>query len=85
MAESFSMLVDDVDADHERRRLLRWAEELKDRGACHHPNGVARLVRSSLQAFGEELTRHPGRRCTARMAGLPGVEARRRVAARRLR
>jgi NADH:ubiquinone oxidoreductase subunit F (NADH-binding) len=84
IAESFSMLVDDVGAADERQRLLRWAGQLKDRGACHHPNGVVRLVRSSLQTFGEELARHPGRRCTARIAGLTGIDPRARVRSRRL-
>jgi NADH:ubiquinone oxidoreductase subunit F (NADH-binding) len=84
ISESFSRLVDDVGAADERQRLLRWAGQLKDRGACHHPNGVIRLVRSSLQTFGEELARHPGRRCTARIASLAGVDTRPRVGSRRL-
>jgi NADH:ubiquinone oxidoreductase subunit F (NADH-binding) len=41
-------------------RLRRWAGMVEGRGACHHPDGVVRLVRSLLLGFGEEVARHAG-------------------------
>ena len=38
--------------------LDRWAAELPGRGACHHPNGLARFVSSSLRAFAGEFRDH---------------------------
>jgi len=38
--------------------LDRWATELPGRGACHHPNGLARFVSSSLRTFAAEFRDH---------------------------
>jgi NADH:ubiquinone oxidoreductase subunit F (NADH-binding) len=38
--------------------LLRWADMVSGRGACHHPDGVAGLVRSALTAFPDDVERH---------------------------
>ena len=73
MAESFAALVDGVAHRGEHERLLRWASEIRGRGACHHPNGAIRLILSSLDKFGPELERHARERCSAPPAGLPGL------------
>jgi NADH:ubiquinone oxidoreductase subunit F (NADH-binding) len=39
-------------------RLDRWAEMVEGRGACHHPDGVVRLVRSLLRNLADEVARH---------------------------
>ena len=49
--------------------LQRWTAQVQGRGACHHPDGVARLVASALRTFGGEVESHVGlRRCTATSA-----------------
>jgi NADH:ubiquinone oxidoreductase subunit F (NADH-binding) len=39
-------------------RLDRWTGQVDGRGACHHPNGVVRFVRSALAVFADELDDH---------------------------
>jgi len=41
--------------------LRRWLELVKGRGACKHPDGVARFVESSLWAFRDDLAAHQRR------------------------
>jgi NADH:ubiquinone oxidoreductase subunit F (NADH-binding) len=49
-----------------RADLARWAGLVEGRGACHHPDGTVRLVRSALTAFAAELDSHERYgRCTA--------------------
>jgi NADH:ubiquinone oxidoreductase subunit F (NADH-binding) len=50
-------------------RVRRWIRMVRDRGACHHPDGAVGQLSSALTAFEEHLDWHlAGRRC-------PGVEA----------
>ena len=51
--------------------LERWAGLVTGRGACHHPDGTVRLVRSALTAFSAETGRHLRGHCTARPAAPP--------------
>ena len=44
-------------------RLQRFLGQIQGRGACHHPDGVVRMVRSALDAFGTEVQRHLRGRC----------------------
>ena len=57
--------------DGDRERLVRWASEIRGRGACHHPDGAVRFVLSALSVFAREISEHRGGRCGAAPAGLP--------------
>ncbi|MGH9060898.1 MAG: NADH-ubiquinone oxidoreductase-F iron-sulfur binding region domain-containing protein, partial [Acidimicrobiales bacterium] len=38
--------------------LQRWASQVAGRGACHHPDGAARLATSALRVFRADLAAH---------------------------
>lgn len=48
-----------------REDVARWAGLVEGRGACHHPDGTVRLVRSALTTFAAELDAHARGLCTA--------------------
>jgi len=51
--------------------LTQFIALVEGRGACHHPDGVARLVATALRVFAEDLRRHRGGPC--RNASGPAV------------
>jgi NADH:ubiquinone oxidoreductase subunit F (NADH-binding) len=48
-----------------RANLERWAGLVTGRGACNHPDGTVRFVRSALTVFAPEIARHAGGQCSA--------------------
>jgi NADH:ubiquinone oxidoreductase subunit F (NADH-binding) len=46
--------------------LTRWAGLVEGRGACHHPDGTVRFIRSALRVFAPEVREHGHGRCTSR-------------------
>jgi NADH:ubiquinone oxidoreductase subunit F (NADH-binding) len=51
--------------------LARWLGQVDGRGACRHPDGVVRLVRSALEQFTGELELHAHGRCSGTIRVLP--------------
>jgi NADH:ubiquinone oxidoreductase subunit F (NADH-binding) len=53
--------------------IIRWAGLVEGRGACHHPDGTTRFVRSALHVFRDEIRNHSAGRCVdpARQPFLP--------------
>lgn len=48
-----------VDRRGDRRAdVARWAAMVEGRGACSHPDGAARFVRTALDVFRDEFARH---------------------------
>jgi len=45
--------------------LRRWLSQVDGRGACHHPDGAVRMIRSALTVFAPELERHARGWCCA--------------------
>jgi NADH:ubiquinone oxidoreductase subunit F (NADH-binding) len=48
-----------------RADLERWAGLVTGRGACNHPDGTVRFVRSALTVFAPEISRHAQGHCPA--------------------
>jgi NADH:ubiquinone oxidoreductase subunit F (NADH-binding) len=49
--------------------LSRWAGLVEGRGACHHPDGTVRFVRSALTVFRAEIERHGRGSCVGGAGG----------------
>lgn len=62
-------------------RLRRWTAMVDRRGACAHPSGVARLLRSAVSVFAEELADHERHGACRACAAERTATARRAVAA----
>jgi NADH:ubiquinone oxidoreductase subunit F (NADH-binding) len=60
------------------KQLHRWLDMVEGRGACHHPDGTVRMVRSALTTFAAEIDNHRRHRaCQAYPAALPSAAPKR--------
>jgi NADH:ubiquinone oxidoreductase subunit F (NADH-binding) len=48
----------------EPERIRRWLGQVDGRGACRHPDGAARMIRSALDVFDREVSEHANGWCT---------------------
>ncbi len=65
IASALAALADLLPPPEIRANLLRWANLVERRGACHHPDGTVRFVRSALLVFAHEEACHKQGRCNA--------------------
>jgi len=58
IAEAMSRLAAG-DADlGDLQRIERWSQQVVGRGACHHPDGAIRNVRTALEVFAQDVDSH---------------------------
>ena len=54
-------------AGRQVEQVLQLCDLVEGRGACRHPDGVARFVRTAIEVFGDDVAAHlGGRSCGAR-------------------
>jgi NADH:ubiquinone oxidoreductase subunit F (NADH-binding) len=58
LAEAATALAGGARASEALREMRRLPGEVERRGACAHPDGAARLARSALAAFPDEVRHH---------------------------
>jgi len=79
IAHELAALADGRAARGAAERLARWSSQISGRGACHHPDGAVRFVRTGLQVFAAEADRHrTGRPCASSdgpVLPVPAVDA----------
>ena len=65
-------------------RILEVCNLVEGRGACRHPDGVARFVRSGLGVFADEATSHQRRGCCSQTRATRVLPVADRITRRRL-
>lgn len=63
IAEVLAVLASGRPAGDLAGEVRRVAALVDGRGACHHPDGVARMVRSAMRVFRDDVQAHLGGRC----------------------
>jgi NADH:ubiquinone oxidoreductase subunit F (NADH-binding) len=65
MAEALGRLAGRDRSPELPERMRQLASLVERRGACHHPDGTVRFVRSAMTVFAGEIDAHLGGTCTA--------------------
>jgi NADH:ubiquinone oxidoreductase subunit F (NADH-binding) len=65
IAATFSQLAHHSPTPSTRADLQRWSQLVERRGACHHPDGTVRFLRSASAVFADEVAVHEAGRCSA--------------------
>ena len=65
IAATLTQLAAHRSAPSARNDLERWSTLVERRGACHHPDGTVRFLRSALTVFAAEVALHEAGRCSA--------------------
>lgn len=68
LAASLAQAASSHGVSSDLRRVRTLLDTVERRGACAHPDGTARLVRSLLEAFPQEIQEHAAGRCQFRAA-----------------
>ncbi|MBI3691115.1 MAG: NADH-quinone oxidoreductase subunit F, partial [Mycolicibacterium aromaticivorans] len=58
-------------SDHLVKEIRRITRLVDGRGACRHPDGTARMVRSALRAFAADIEQHRLGRCNSVVPAAP--------------
>lgn len=66
MATRFAAIAAGSNAKANADDLVRVSNLVVGRGACHHPDGTVRLIRSALKVFAADVRKHANGRCTRR-------------------
>ncbi len=64
MAENLRRLASARPLPDDLANLERWSGEIVGRGACHHPDGAAALLRSAMDVFADEFALHEAGGCS---------------------
>jgi NADH:ubiquinone oxidoreductase subunit F (NADH-binding) len=65
IADTLAQIADHRSAPSARGDLARWSKLVERRGACHHPDGTVRFLRSALTVFADEVALHEAGGCSA--------------------
>jgi NADH:ubiquinone oxidoreductase subunit F (NADH-binding) len=65
IAEALGRVASGVAPGDDLYRIERWADQVRGRGACAHPDGAVGLLASAFRTFGDEFLLHQRRRCSA--------------------
>jgi NADH:ubiquinone oxidoreductase subunit F (NADH-binding) len=60
IANAFDRLAQGTGDASDLGGLRRWASQIANRGACHHPDGALRLLNSALRVFAPDVEWHLG-------------------------
>jgi NADH:ubiquinone oxidoreductase subunit F (NADH-binding) len=58
LADACTRIAERGTDDSDLQRLHRWADEVRGRGACRHPDGAVMFLSSALQVFATDFAQH---------------------------